>query len=399
MDTNFLRGQQRLLEAARVEDDKNGGKSTRERFAKDFTNGIKDNLKNGEFEFRYLLEHVIPEGKEILRDYNVNGETALLEAGGTAGAVAFTDFSNITGQIMYSMIKPQWDAPKFLHTQMVDSKFTPFQNGEKIPGIGALGDDSESIPEGELYPTGKLSEEYIELPKTTKRGFRVDVTKEAVFGDRTGQVLSMASSLGASMGYEEEKRFLDLITGVTNNYKYNGTAIDTYGDDSGTHNWDNLAASNGLVDYTDVETALLLWDGMSHPITGEPIMPEGYDVLVPSALNMTARNILNATEIVKVDNQANAATLRYKAANPLSSMSFTLRNNQYVSLRTGSSTTWYMGDFRKAFVECYNWQMKVEQAPMNSQMEFDRDIVASFKASKKSEYGTLEPRYVIKCTA
>ena len=398
MDTNFLRGRKRLLEAARKEDQKYGGDATRKRFAQDF---VKELMESGDpyrIQFGEILEHCIPEGREIFQDFRSNGETVLLEAGGAGSAVAFTDFSNITGQIVYSMIKPEWDNQRFLHQSMVDSKFSPYQNGEKVPGIGRLGDDNEVISEGESYPRAKLSEEYIELPETKKRGFIVDVTKEAVFGDRTGDVLQKASAMGESMGYEEEKRFLDLITGVTNSYKYNGNAIDTYGDNSGNHNWDNLIASNALSDYTDIEAAILAWDDMTHPITGEPIMPMGYQLLVPTDLVMKARTIINATELETVDNQVSAGTYRFSAPNPLGGMPFSIESNAYVSARTGSTTTWFIGDFRKAFVEIYNWELRVDQAPMNSEAEFDRDIVASYKASKKSEYGVLEPRYVIKCT-
>lgn len=396
---SLLESYRKPLLAARKEDEKTGGDRCRKRLAEEIGKEFANLSDPYEFQFGYLLESLIPEGREILQDYRATGETVLLEAGGAGAAVAFTDFSSITGQIVYSFIKEQLEVQSFLHNSMgVPSRFTPYQNGEKVPGIAPLGDDSETVGEGESYPRAKLSSEYIEMPATSKRGFIVDVTKEAVFGDRTGEVLQRAGQMAEAMGYEKEKRFLDLITGVSNSYNYNGNAIDTYGDSAGNHNWDNLIASNGLVDYTDIENAILAWDDMTHPITGEPIMPAGYDLLVPTDLVMTARNIINATEIEKVDNQANASTLRYTAANPLSGLPFTIRSNAYVSSRTASSTTWYIGDFAKAFVELYNWKMRVDQAPMNNHAEFERDIVASFKASDKSEYGVIEPRYVIKCT-
>lgn len=394
MDTNFLREQRNCLESAREEDRKNGSKTTIRRFYEDFVNDIKG---QSSFELRDLWEHVIPDGREFLEDYNSNGNVNLMEAAGDS--VAFTDFSNITNQWLFSMVKEQLETQPFLHRSMgIPSKFTPWQNGERVPGIGPLADDSEVVGEGEEYPTAKLSEEYIELPKTSKRGFKVNVTKEAAFGDQTGRVVSEAMSLTESMGYEEEKRFLDLITGQTNSYKYNGNSINTYGDNSGTHNWDNLIASNGLTDYTDIQNALLAWDDMTHPTTGEPIYPVGYTLLLPTDLVMKARTIINATELETVDNQANAATLRYKSPNPLAGLPMNIASNAYVSARTSSATTWYIGDFAKAFCKIYNWLMQTDQAPMNSHLMFDRDIVMSFKVSEKSEYAVMEPRYVIKNT-
>lgn len=396
----FLRGQKRLLEAARNDDRKTGSRETRKRFAEDFAQNILDKPDRSTFELRDLWEHVIPDGREFLDDYKSNGNITLLEAGGAADSVAFTDFSNITNQWLFSMVKEQLEVQPFLHKSMgIPAKFTRWQNGERVPGVGPLGDDNEVVPEGEEYPTAKLSEEYLELPATSKRGFKVNVTKEAAFGDLTGRVVQEASSLTESMGYEEEKRFLDLITGQTNSYKYNGNAIDTYGDDSGNHNWDNLLASNGLTDYTDIQNALLAWDDMTHPTTAEPIYPVGYTVLLPTDLVMKARTIINATELETVDNQANATTLRYKAPNPLAGLPFDIASNAYVSARTSSTSTWYIGDFKKAFCKIFNWLLQTDQAPMNSHLMFDRDVVMSFKVSEKSEYGVIEPRYVIKNTA
>ncbi|HSG68905.1 MAG TPA: hypothetical protein VLA12_00745 [Planctomycetaceae bacterium] len=400
MDTTFLRGQKRLLEAARKEDGRKGGSFTRKRFAEDFARDIADVPEKSTLQLRELWEHVIPDGREFIEDYRSNGNITLLEAGGAADSVAFTDFSNITNQWLFSMVKEQLARQMFLHKNMgIPSKFTPWQNGERVPGVGPLGDDSEVIPEGEEYPTAKLTEEYIELPNTSKRGFKVNVTKEAAFGDQTGRVTAEASSLTEAMGYEEEKRYLDLITGQTNSYKYNGNSINTYGDNSGTHNWDNLLATNGLVDYTDIQNALLAWDDMTHPTNGEPIMPAGYTMVLPTDLVMKARTIINATELQTVDNQATTPTLRYTSPNPLAGLNLGIASNAYVSARTSSASTWYIGDFTKAFCKIYNWLLTTDQAPMNSHLMYDRDIVMSFKVSEKSEYGVIEPRYVIKCTA
>lgn len=397
MDKNFLRGQKRLLEAARNDDSRSGGVNTRMRFAEDFAQQVADKPDRSSLQFREIWEHVIPDGRELIQDYRSNGDVTLLED--AADSVAFTDFSNITNQYLFSMVKEQLQTQPFLHRSMgIQSKFTPWQNGERVPGIGPLSDDSEVVGEGEEYPTAKLSEEYIEMPATKKRGFKVQITKEAAFGDQTGRVVSTAMSMADAMGYEKEKRFLDLITGQTNSYNYNGNAIDTYGDNSGTHNWDNLIASNALVDYTDIQNALLAWDDMTHPTTGEPIFPVGYTLLLPTDLVMKARTIINATELETVDNQANATTLRYSSPNPLAGLPMSIASNAYVSARTSSTTTWYIGDFSKAFCEIYNWQMQTDQAPMNSQLFHDRDIVMSFKVSEKSEYAVEEPRYVIKCT-
>ena len=81
---------------------------------------------------------------------------------------------------------------------------------------------------GMPYPHLGFGEDYIETPSTTKRGFIVPVTKEAIFFDRTHLVLSRAAEVGEMLGLNKEKRLIDLVIGVTNNYKWKGTTYNTY---------------------------------------------------------------------------------------------------------------------------------------------------------------------------
>ena len=78
------------------------------------------------------------------------------------------------------------------------------------------------------YPQLGFGEDYIETPSTTKRGFIVPVTKEAIFFDRTHLVLSRAAEVGEILGLNKEKRIIDVVIGATNNYKWKGTTYNTY---------------------------------------------------------------------------------------------------------------------------------------------------------------------------
>jgi hypothetical protein len=72
---------------------------------------------------------------------------------------------------------------------------------------------------GMPYPNVGLNEDYIETPSTTKHGFIVPVTREAIFFDRTHLILQRAAEVGEVLGLNKEKRLLDLALGLTNNYK------------------------------------------------------------------------------------------------------------------------------------------------------------------------------------
>ena len=57
---------------------------------------------------------------------------------------------------------------------------------------------------------------------------------------------------------------------------------------------------------------------------------------------------------------------------------------------------WFMGDFRKAFAYMENWPITVTQSPVNSEAEFNSDIVVRFKASERGAAAVINPRYVVK---
>lgn len=358
-----------------------------------------------DFSVRDVFEHFVEDGREIASSWSPrSGGTrsgiSLMESGVDTAA-----FANITGQIVFSEILDAFNDPMLIGTQLVRTVPTQF-SGEKIPGIGRIGDEAESVAEADAYPMAGVSEEWIETPETTKRGFIVPVTKEAIFFDRTGLILQRAGEVGTWLGVNKEKRILDAVLGITSLYKRNGatSAVATYGNNSGSHDWDNLAASNGLSDWTSIENALLLFDDITDPNTGEPVMLNPNTIIVPTALSFTAQRIIGATELRQVSN-TNTTTI---SSNPLAGArnglagggaAWNVYSNQYVKARTSSASTWFIGDPQAAFYYMENWPITSVAAPSNSEMEFTHDIVQRFKVSERGAAAAIEPRRMVKCTA
>src|SRR5208337_1454919 len=174
-------------------------------------------------------------------------------------------------------------------------------DGERIPGVGRIGDDVSEVRPGMPYPSLGFAEDYIDTPQTTKRGFIVPVTKEAVFFDRTHLILQRASEVGEVLGLNKEKRLLDLLIGATNNYNWKGANYDTYSSTgSGVApdgNWRN-ELNEELVDWTDVDAAEQLFADILDPNTGEPVLIQATTVLVMPAYRHAAARILSATELI-----------------------------------------------------------------------------------------------------
>lgn len=368
-------------------------------------NHLRECLEDGtfrpdEFSLRQLFESTVEDGRAYLdsiderRKGGRHWSADLRESG---DVVDTGTFANITGQIVFSKIKEGYDSPDFLWPQLVDQQQTNFPYGERIPGVGEIGDKMADVGEGEEYPTAGLNEEYLDVPATKKKGVIVNVTREAVVYDRTAQVLKKAGNQAYSFGLQLEKKVLRTVTGQTgyNNYKRNGVATNTYLTSGAYIN----STSSTLTDWTSIQTLELLFDAMTDPNTGEPIVLQSASLLVPSALKRTANRILMASQVAQVDNQANASTVRTFAPNPMNKgfygqPAYNVLSNAFVKVATSSASTWFFGDFKKAFCRMYAWDMEIEQAADNNQMKFERDIWHRFKVSSRDVIAVLEPRYV-----
>ena len=376
-----------------------------------FHEGIHKLLRNGEIKPEYLAlstlyEGLVPNGREMLESfkpgYRPSG-SLMREAGDNVDTSAF---SGIIGQVTYTTVLDALQSPDFFALQLVDTEPATTQGPELVPGISMIGDRAEEVGEGETYPPVTLSEEYITIPRKPKDGFRIDVTEEATWEDKTGGLLMRRANAAAeSMGITMEKQGLDTFFGLSTNnlYSRNGaTGIDTYGDSSGDHDWDNLSASTAFVDFTDIEAAVLLFDDIVDPNTGEPVLLNGaMDIIVPTALEMTLSRALSATEVRFGDVIGSTVVPQTVAPNPLAGYrrTFTPRTSQYVKNRTGSASTWFVGDFRGAFGYREVWPLQVFRQDSGSVLAFDRDIITSVKVRRKGIFYNKEPRKVIKCTA
>ena len=349
-----------------------------------------------DFSLAELFEEFVEDGHELRKSFNPRFGGAGVPVLEASGPVNTGNFANITGQIVYSKVMDSYNNPAFIGDQLVETIPTTL-NGEKIPGVGQVGDQSGIVPEGQPYPLAGFGEEWVETPATIKRGFMVGVTKEAIFFDRTGLVLRNAGNLGEGIGINRENRILDVVTGAVTCYRRNGAAAEATYSDTGSFG-DNIAGSNALVDWTDIENALLLFDALSDPNNGEPIVINPDTILVPTALLMTALRIVNATQIVYGATGSNTATTLAQSANPLQGRPMKVLSSPRVKLRTSSASTWFTGQAKRGFAYMENWPITVTQAPANSEAEFTSDIVARFKVSERGAAGVLDPRYWVKST-
>ena len=355
----------------------------------------KGDLKPENFSVQDLFVALHESGEELLREIGArrSGGRNLQEAAQGVDTAAFT---GIIGQIVFNKIKEAYQDPEFLWPQLCETMNTQFLDGERIPGIGRIGDKAEIVDEGAAYPLVGLNEEFIDTPPTRKRGMIVPVTREIIVADRTGLLLKAAGETGRWCGLNKEKRVLDVATGVVNNYKRNLTATNTYLTSGAYVNSQtgNALDSQGN-EWRALEKADLLFDAITDPNTGEPIIVTPDVLLVPSALKRTAERIVNATGIVTVDNRANASTIRTESASPYAGKGIKVLSSPYVKVRGGSATKWWYGRPTKAFLYIQVWDIETLQAAQNNELEFSQDIWMRYKVSERGVAAVQEPRFMV----
>lgn len=353
-------------------------------------------LRPDDFSLRELAEAVL--GPAWVKQLDPRGGgVRLLEAG---EGVDVTAFSNIAGQVIYSQIMEAYTQEAFVLSRLVQTVPTRL-DGEKIPGIGRLSDEVTEVRPGMPYPSVGLSEDYIETPATTKRGFIVPVTKEAIFFDRTHLVLQRAAEVGEILGLNKEKRLLDLLLGLTHNYKWRGAGYQTYYAAGSGGPWVNALADNELVDWTNVDAAEQLFAEIVDPNSGEPVLVQANAVLVMPAYRHAAHRVFGAAEITYAPDDHATQTV---APNPLRNYRVYDSRLAYRRLLAAGTEAaaarkwWFLGDFRRALAYMENWPITVAQAAANSEAEFSQDIVLRFKASERGAAAVINPRYLVKCT-
>lgn len=338
-----------------------------------------------------------------------------------AGGVSTAAFANINKPFAYTAFLEPYQYPQNAFMNVIPKTTLPSGSVKflRIPGVTNIGRAAAKVKEGEAYKVAGVSENFIETPEVQKYGFMVPVTKEAIFFDRTGQVVEQCRKVGESMALSQEYQAIACVVDAGESedngyYRYRwgksntGLAtIATYGDSSGTHNWDNLAATNALTDYNNLDTAWQLLLSQTDPFTGEPIYFEPKHLIYGPNLAFKAAFITAGTITKSVGGFATSGDLsRTEIPNPspmvvgnLQAVGYNSRLFQNINTTASAATTWYLGDLGRAFGYLEAWPARMDSLGAGSEKDFEADIVMQFKGSRMGTYYTKEPRCVVKCTA
>lgn len=306
--------------------------------------------------------------------------------------VSSTAFPKATGALIASKVIEGYNQVDYIGDDLVTPMPSRLKT-ETIVGFGAVSGPLD-VDEGMPYEDSSINEKYV-TAVAQKRGRLISLTEETILHDQTGQLMQRAMRLGEKARWDREKRIIEGVTDVTNVYRKDGTLTTLYATGAGSHA--NLIASNALVDWTDIDTVMQTVAAQTDE-NGDRIMVTLRQILVPYALAMTAKYIVGATEIRKDTNpSAGTAADITVAQNPLAGMNMQVLTSPYID--ADSSTSWYIGDFKRAFIYQTIWPLQTLAARPGHEDEFNRDIVFKYKVREYGNVACLDHRLVYKCTA
>lgn len=309
-----------------------------------------------------------------------------------SGDVRLSAFSNIVGVLLGNEIIKAYDSFPKIGDQLVTEYNTRLKD-ERLPGFTAVKEEVDQVKEGEEYPSVGFGEKYITTGEAIKRGEIISVTEEAIYYDQTGMLQEFCREIGKRIAERKEKTILRAVLGVDTCYHPNGVPTALYGGAP------YLVASNALVDWTDLENAEVTGLGAMTDEAGVPIGSTPMrQLLVPLALNRTARRIINATEIIHGDFD-NAASVKTMSANPYGGENIQVLTSALMHGIVGDSTTWFCGDFKQQFRWKNVWPIQAIPAPVNNLKEFTADIKFAYKVRYLGNVFARDNKYVVKCTA
>lgn len=238
--------------------------------------------------------------------------------------------------------------------------------------IGKIGRVNEREPYGQVDPP---DEKNVQI-RNFKHGGTLDLTKEALFFDQTGQLLDDARGLGEEAARYREEIVLNCVVDLLSQALSNGELYAAGNNNLltanplGTAGWENVHTS--LIDKKDDNTGKPIW------VFGEkPIM------LVPAGLFPLAWKLQNN----EYGPQGTANLDKNMAQNM-----FEVVVNPYL---TKASTTWWYGGFKRQFRWEEVWPLETfTRVGQDTQEGFQRDVIQQFKVSWFGGCGAVDTRYV-----
>lgn len=308
-------------------------------------------------------------------------------------------FTAVTQAVLVAQVMAAYDDAPSVLDKLV-SPYPSRNRTEKIVGFTTAG-GIRTTPEGQEYARTGFTDRVTEAPEPEKRGFQIDITDEAVRFDRTGQIMIRARQAGDELKADREYYGMMAIQDQAACYAFyphvaaTPTQTTLYRTSAAGTAWYNKSvnakSSNALVNWAQVQALWALWAAIKNE-SGNPILVQPRVLLVPNALVGNAQYAVNSTQS-EMRGTAATATVQNWIVGNIADKVFGGQVEVVTSphLDGVSAANWYLGDFKRQFVEQVVIPTEVREIPGNP----SRDIVSSFVARRKSRVSACDDKFVL----
>lgn len=300
-------------------------------------------------------------------------------------AVSSDLFPTITGEIISSKIIEGYESINKVGDQLVTTMGSKMKIANYAGFTAASGPDK--VLEGQGYNDSQFEEKFAQISHT-KYGRIISVTEEAIHFDQTGQILQRAATIGEKAALYKERLIVEGVQDINNTvFKPAAVATAFYRSTASGDRKINMATSNpfgeaGLLAIKKVMDAMVDEEGDYIMLSVGQLMG-----LFPVDLEVRVKQMLQSTLVP--EGTENAVNTWKGWFVPLAS--------PYVSAQ--STSTWYIGDFKKDFIWSEVWPLQVFTAKPGHEDEFNRDIKSKSKVRFFGEVGAIDDKHSFKCTA
>lgn len=327
-----------------------------------------------------------------------NFELAHASAKSISEAIQSSAFPNITSKVMHSTVMPAYFFEIGNIPNLVTESDAYHAGSNDVPGFTAA-DTPKMRREGFGYKETGMSEKYATID-CVDIGQIISLTREAIFNDRTGQLVTRAKEIGKYLAQARERMIIETIEVATRTdleettsraFVMMGTAISA----SNFYNSDHSAVAgldgqvNDTVDVTDDDT--LSSAGLDAVANLFPAMLDEKG----SRISVKPKQLLVPTRYRRKAWQLTVSAGEYDTANNAENY-FKGLYETYTSPYLSTAYYYYLGDFPKQLMWLWVWRPETEVQGAGTDLAFERQIVLRMRTSMNGGCGHVDYRNIVR---
>jgi hypothetical protein len=344
-------------------------------------------LRPSDFSFRELFEELVdPE-----RHFDISADPQMI-----AEAISSSAFPEISNRILHRSLLPEYEANSGMADELVTEENASRTHSEEIHGLTDM-ESLEMRPEQLAYSETSFGEKDVRI-YSADFGRIISLTREAIFDDRTGEIMRRARKVGKKAGQHRTKMIIQTIEMLprsamketaTRGFVYQGNAVTQAVFYSTDHSSiDGQTNNNTLTDAlgtSGLNKAYILFDDMTD-VQGDEVMVDPRILLVPGALRMTSWQLLTSPMQYDTPNRAQ------NFFGPQGDVRLVPR----VSVFLSSDAKYYLGDFKEQLLWLWVWRPGTAAQGADTRLAFENQIVQRYRFNYYGGVGHTDYRYIVR---